>query len=91
MYQSLMFARRGAFVAQMPSAVVAVAGRAGRVELLALAPDCRRTRGVGTRVGQRADVGDDVADRGVVGEHRCERHHLLAVGVVLVRAAHARA
>src|SRR6185295_2857705 len=68
--------------------LVAVTGRARCVQLrsaLRVAADA----GVGPCIRQRADVRDDVADRGIVGEHRRERDHLFAILVVLVRAAYA--
>ena len=66
--------------------VGAMAGGAGRVALPALVQitlDRRRYR----RVRQARDIGDDIVDRGVVGQRRGHRRHHLAEHVLLVRAA----
>src|SRR5688572_10226239 len=69
-------------------ALRAVTRRAGRVQLAA-AFRIAAAAVLGARVRERGDVRNDVLHCCVVGEHRCERDHLLAVRVVLVRAAYA--
>ena len=81
-------ASRGDLVDPDALALVAVAVGAGAYSLRPR-PRSASPCSVGRRrvVGQRRDVRDDVCDRCVVVEHRGERHHLLADGVVRARRA----